>query len=219
MEDLTNWIAINKDWLFEGIGVVVITGIIAFFWKKRKSDPKNPASNNITGDSNLQAGRDINIINETEKKSPKRPIIELELVPTGKGKKSRGISEKNSKNEAIMVTEVIRHFELHWDFQLIIRNNSSTTAYGISLDWVNGEFDYLEKLNSMKPLLANEELILNCNVYQPFEGIGRDSKRMLTDKYPDKIKELFIKVNYKDEERNEFTSIFKIENGKQVNEF
>ncbi len=52
------WIIQNKDWLFSGIGVVIITGIIGFFFK-RKKHKTNPKQSIKSGDKsyNIQGGK------------------------------------------------------------------------------------------------------------------------------------------------------------------
>jgi hypothetical protein len=53
-----SWIVENKEWLFSGIGVIVITTIIGFIFNK-----KNPQQSIKSGDCshNYQGGRDVNI--------------------------------------------------------------------------------------------------------------------------------------------------------------
>lgn len=68
MEDFFNWIATNKAWLFEGLGVAIILGIFGFIWKKRKMSQDMPTtSNKATGNRNIQAGRDVNIQKDEKK--------------------------------------------------------------------------------------------------------------------------------------------------------
>jgi hypothetical protein len=53
-----NWIFENKEWLFSGIGVIIISTILGFFLNKRK-----PQQSIKSGDfsHNFQSGRDLNI--------------------------------------------------------------------------------------------------------------------------------------------------------------
>ena len=68
MEDLITWISTNKAWLFEGLGVVTILGIVRYFWKRnRAGQSESSVSNTATGNRNIQAGRDINIQKEEKK--------------------------------------------------------------------------------------------------------------------------------------------------------
>lgn len=59
MEAIITWFTANKEWFFSGIGVVLISGIIALFLKKKKDHSQNQeVSDNSIG---IQAGGDINI--------------------------------------------------------------------------------------------------------------------------------------------------------------
>ncbi|HGH7180305.1 TPA: hypothetical protein ACJMKL_002486 [Bacillus luti] len=52
------WIIQNKEWLFSGIGVVIITGIIGLVFKN-----KTPNQSITSGENshNYQSGNDLNI--------------------------------------------------------------------------------------------------------------------------------------------------------------
>lgn len=68
MENFFNWISENKAWLFEGLGVVIILGVIRYFWKKNGIAQSNPpVSMTAKGDGNIQAGRDVNIHKDEKK--------------------------------------------------------------------------------------------------------------------------------------------------------
>ena len=82
-----------------------------------------------------------------------RPVIEIELIWLGAGQSNKGVSSKNSQASPTFIGDAIWHFELHWDFQLIIRNNSSFPAYDIELLFKEGKFDYIDKINPKIPIL------------------------------------------------------------------
>jgi hypothetical protein len=68
MENFFNWISENKAWLFEGLGVVIILGVIRYLWKKNGITQSNPSvSMTAKGDGNIQAGRDVNIHKDEKK--------------------------------------------------------------------------------------------------------------------------------------------------------
>jgi hypothetical protein len=71
MNEFSNWISNNKSWLFEGVGVALLIGLVNFFWKKKKINDSNSTNSNNSikgGDNNIQAGRDVTFINESKKK-------------------------------------------------------------------------------------------------------------------------------------------------------
>ncbi len=52
------WVFDNKKWLFSGIGIVIITLIGRFFYKKRETNSSQTIRSGNKS-TNLQAGRDI----------------------------------------------------------------------------------------------------------------------------------------------------------------
>jgi len=53
------WILENKEWIFSGLGVAVLSSIILLFKKKR--DSINQTQKSGDNSLNYQAGRDLNI--------------------------------------------------------------------------------------------------------------------------------------------------------------
>ncbi|SFR27805.1 MULTISPECIES: hypothetical protein [unclassified Paenibacillus] len=78
-----NYLISNKDWIFSGIGVVVIGAIINFF--RKKDVPKNPAIKYQSGNNNIQSDGTVlvnnnvtNVYKETETELEKKsPLSEL----------------------------------------------------------------------------------------------------------------------------------------------
>lgn len=60
MEKVFAWLYEEKEWLFSGIGVTVIIGVITFFFKKTRSSHTQKIK---TGDhsTSYQAGGDMSI--------------------------------------------------------------------------------------------------------------------------------------------------------------
>jgi hypothetical protein len=55
---IMDWIIQNTGWVFSGIGVAVITGIISLIFKKKEASAKQTIRSGA-GSTNYQAGRDI----------------------------------------------------------------------------------------------------------------------------------------------------------------
>lgn len=53
------WIVENKDWIFSGIGVFIVSLIVGLFAKRYKSSKQIQMSG--SNSTNYQSGRDINI--------------------------------------------------------------------------------------------------------------------------------------------------------------
>lgn len=60
MEASWDWVIKNKEWLFSGIGVVVITWVVQLIFKKTNASSTQTIR---SGDdsTNVQGGRDVNI--------------------------------------------------------------------------------------------------------------------------------------------------------------
>ncbi|GHA12580.1 hypothetical protein GCM10008090_23120 [Arenicella chitinivorans] len=64
MEDFITWgtgvVVANKEWLFSGVGVVVLACIGRFFFNKRSASLTQTIKSGNSS-SNVQVGRDVNI--------------------------------------------------------------------------------------------------------------------------------------------------------------
>ncbi|NQU26581.1 MAG: hypothetical protein HQ567_35300 [Candidatus Nealsonbacteria bacterium] len=60
MEEFVAWVIDNKQWLFSGVGLVVVAWVGRLIFKKRYASSTQTIR---SGDSstNVQAGRDVNI--------------------------------------------------------------------------------------------------------------------------------------------------------------
>ena len=67
MEQFWEWIIANKEWMFSGVGAVLVTWIAQFI-VKRKQAASAQTIRSGKGSTNIQSGRDINI-GTTEKKA------------------------------------------------------------------------------------------------------------------------------------------------------
>ncbi len=65
MKNILMYLNENKDWIFSGIGIVIVTGIIGIFKSKKNKKSEKKTQENIqiinNGSNNNQAGRDINV--------------------------------------------------------------------------------------------------------------------------------------------------------------
>lgn len=65
MKNILMYLNENKDWIFSGIGIVIVTGVIGIFKSKKNKKSEKKTQENIqiinNGSNNNQAGRDINV--------------------------------------------------------------------------------------------------------------------------------------------------------------
>jgi len=67
LEQFWEWIIANKEWLFSGIGAVLVTWIVQFIVKRKQATSAQTIRSG-KGSTNIQSGRDTNI-GTTEKKA------------------------------------------------------------------------------------------------------------------------------------------------------
>lgn len=146
-------------------------------------------------------------------KSPK-PYLEIE-IPKVYGTKQPGeISRKNPS--VIPSTEVIRHNKILWRYEVIVRNNSSQTAYSPKIKFIGKQkFDYIEPLNSQSPITSNSSISLKANFKKEIESKSDEANRIAKTFFPDELIGLTILIEYKNEKKRRFKTIFKIENSKE----
>ncbi|MBI1225731.1 MAG: hypothetical protein GC192_10890 [Bacteroidetes bacterium] len=199
----------------------LVTAIAYYFAWKNQGDNSNKSEtnsvkNSISGNNNVQAGGNVTINNPNEKKTKLRPIVEIELKMTSKGQRNRGYSHKNP--EVITVGQGIIHFELKWEYQFFIHNNSNTTAYNIEIEFEGNKLSYLEKLDKINNLPANSVKTLNANFVKMEECSSNEAQQKLKSKFPPELEGTTICIKYLDEERNSFTTKAKIQNDELINE-
>ena len=58
MNEIVDWVVNNKEWLFSGVGIVVVAWIWRLF-QKRKEGSVSQEIHAGDGSTNVQAGRDV----------------------------------------------------------------------------------------------------------------------------------------------------------------
>ena len=74
MANILNWVSGNKEWLFSGLGILAITGVIGFFFKKGHSDENSIFTANLT--STFHSGFSIGSHRYDSEKEPKYKMEE-----------------------------------------------------------------------------------------------------------------------------------------------
>jgi hypothetical protein len=73
MEEIWKWVIENKSWIFDGIGVAIITGLIAIFLRRRQKD-EGTKQTQVSGDNsvNIQSAGNVTINKEGKTSNGKR---------------------------------------------------------------------------------------------------------------------------------------------------
>ncbi len=69
MKEILKWIDANRAWIFDGVGVLLISafiGLIVKLWNKEKKSDNNQTQTGGDDSVNIQAGRDIRITHQKE---------------------------------------------------------------------------------------------------------------------------------------------------------
>lgn len=65
MEDFIAWVIDNKEWLFSGVGVAIIIGIVGLIFKKTYASSTQTIRSGERS-TNIQVGRDVSITAKKE---------------------------------------------------------------------------------------------------------------------------------------------------------
>ncbi len=59
LSDALTWMLDNKEWIFSGVGAVLLSGLITWLFRQRNGPSQRQTSG--ANSTNLQSGRDINL--------------------------------------------------------------------------------------------------------------------------------------------------------------
>ena len=128
------------------------------------------------------------LIPPIKKKYFDQPKIYLVFNLQSASQTPKGLSSKNDLTAPIFVTEAVYNFDLTWDYQISLRNNSEYTAYNLKLTAppFDTSFKLVQAIDSLKPLSPNNEITTLVRFYLFYEGTGATSNILLQNK-PEKL--------------------------------
>jgi hypothetical protein len=134
-------------------------------------------------------------------------VIKILFIPI----KTRTYSLIGNQNNPII------HWELNWDVQLKIHNQSSYPAFNIKIEKQNKKwftrFDHLPPINSLAPL---DVLSLDAEYQSSIEAVYTEADELLKSRIPNALNGLIIKVTYQNQQKKLFETKFKLENGSLI---
>lgn len=155
----------------------------------------------------------------------KRPLLEVDFAGQSRGRGNSGYSLKNPQEMhegrpvIVVGNEPIIYWTLFWSYRLVVYNNSSYPAINIKIQNVNeiqfAEFGEFENVNNIPPLEKKEFKIR----YEDWiEGIWHEADAILRPRYPASFNDrLVLKLTYRSEERDEYTTLVEFINGELIN--
>lgn len=142
------------------------------------------------------------------------PRLEIEIQKNGSLKRNAGLSPNNPR--VVNAIDALYYFEMTWNYIVVIRNNSSVTAYHPRIAIVGGVLSYLQQLNGNIPIASHGEVRLEANFMKTIETKGPESVRIF-ERLPNEIADLGMRLEYEDESNKRFTTMFDYNGGRQRN--
>ena len=135
-----------------------------------------------------------------------------------------GYSDKNPiemhEGQPVMVVgnAPIIYWELKWNFNLVIYNNSRYPAYNVKVESIGSihfsQLESLSKVNNLPPLKKTE---LYAKYQDVVEGDHTVADAIINSRIPDKFNNLILKLTYYDEMRTLYTTFVRFSNNEISN--
>lgn len=156
-----------------------------------------------------------------KKRSTGLPHIDIDLKWSYGGRFMRGYSEKNPKEiidgkETLMLKSwepQIIIYELSWNYELLIYNNSMQPIFNLAVDVGAPGFDSQSTLQKINHLLSLSNINLSVKTKDYFEGTARDADVILKQPYPKKLEGMTMAVEYRDQYHQEYVQTFVLSKG------
>lgn len=153
--------------------------------------------------------------------SPKL-IMNIEYSSKGRKQEAPSLSPRNPRdNQGNIILYAgggtsVYHWELHWYYNLIIRNNSSQVVYSPIIYTKNKSYGIKISnfLDEFEPIQPQEKIEIEIKYIISFEGTVDEVDGQLKElgKFPPEMKDLHLLISYKDESNNNYYSIFSTSN-------
>jgi hypothetical protein len=162
------------------------------------------------------------VIPEYRRKHNERPNLDLEIIYDGSTSSELRLSDKNNPylNPLLVIdgNQAIRIYRLEFRAKLILRNNSNYTAYYPEIKIVGKtKFTRIDKLNLLKPINNNDEIILAATFTKEEECKG--SERTQIQGFPQEFDALQIHISFKNHYGKKFVKNFDYSNKEFQNRF
>ena len=141
------------------------------------------------------------------------PYLDIELKSDYFWQRNNGLIPSK---EPIHITEAVYNYNFHWNYVMIIKNNSSKPAFNLE---IKGKPDFLhittpvDNTTSLQPFEKSE---LMCYVQHSETRTGNDSAQKLTP-FPYFTNKIQIVLSYKNERHKQFHTTFVYNKNGQFN--
>ncbi len=196
------WLIENREWVFSGFGVFILSIIINLIFNKYKNGVNSVNKSNIqtinNGHGNYQATGDI-IIN---KPNSEKPRLKLEIESLGANYRSissrfqiGGTGEK----------------EFTWNYTFKIINESGFYAYKCRIESSDfKEFDNVDSLTNIGSIQPRETITKKSSIIIYKAVSGHQLTDFSNEKFPSDIRPLTFNIVYENSEGTQFTNTWNI---------
>jgi hypothetical protein len=139
-----------------------------------------------------------------------RPKLVLHKQKKNWGRSPKGYTVNNPQIIRVGIDNPEQYWELDWNYQLEIRNNSSETAYYIEIDYNNlPPKTYVKgQIGKIEPLTPHEKRIFEIKLIQNITGTHIEADNYLKTNADILTEKLIIKLKYKDESGTSYYTIY-----------
>ncbi len=139
-----------------------------------------------------------------------RPKLVLHKQKNNWGRSPKGYTANNPQIIRVGIDNPEQYWELDWNYQLEIRNNSSETAYYIEIDYNNlPPKTYVKgQIGKIEPLTPNEKRLFEIKLIQNITGTHIEADNYLKTNADILTEKLIIKLKYKDESGTSYYTIY-----------
>jgi len=139
-----------------------------------------------------------------------RPELTIDIVFNGGMSLARGLSSNNDFSKGYVEGETAnRLFELTWDFDVIITNNSDKTAFYPEIEFnpSGPKFTILDKLNRLQPIQSAESLTIKAK-YKKYEEVTGQNRTDIGQVPPSEFGDLALLLGYENSNKMRFFTLF-----------
>jgi len=140
----------------------------------------------------------------------KQPRIDIAFERNNDGQSGRisfGYSQ-NQPNKIMSVPDAIHYFQFFWSYNILIKNNSSHTAYDLKVERIEGSPTYIKKIPPISTLKEANSLKLLCNFTHKEEISSNEAERKHDMNFPQHLNKIRIIISYTNEARKKFFTEF-----------
>ncbi len=141
----------------------------------------------------------------------RRPALTIEMTLNHSGSKPIAVSPRNKAfiDGDIDGMNALRIYEMDWNINMIIRNNSEYTAYYPKLHFMQDRptFQRIDPLNELKPITNTDEVVLNGK-YVKREEV-HPNHRTEPVGFPPDCNEMEILLQYQNGSKVTFYTLYK----------